>query len=445
MNEQNPYVDFASVNYKGSGEKAKITADVFDKLLAVFCVAMGYLLVYCAIGFNCSAQFFAAFTVLYVAGVYVYMAAKKKRPAIGSIFWAVALTASGVSFGIYDHTSLWWSSIQLLTTFFIGAYFTSSAAGTLIDGKTSSWIVRDICKTLFCVPFINYVKIFSVLKSSSGKKGSVWRMILYILLGAALSIPILWIIIPLLSSADARMSILAANLFDSFFDNLGVYCFRFVLSIPIFMYIFGLIYGTVNKLGTDKTDKSAVYKSREGLRKVPNAAVNTGMIIICIVYALFIGLQVGSFITVISGNTAAGFSYSQYARQGFFDLCKVSAFNLVVLYLANMFSVTKTKENTLLKLLNFVLSFLTLFLIASAMSKMLLYIGGYGLTIRRLITGLFMLWLAVVFLIIIVRQIKTVKLIRPACIIGAAMYTLVCALPIEYIILCFNTQFGYLK
>ena len=46
----------------------------------------------------------------------------------------------------------------------------------------------------------------------------------------------------------------------------------------------------------------------------------------------------------------------------------------------------------------------TLFIIATALAKMLLYIDAYGLTRLRLYTAWFMVLLAVVFLVLIVRQ-----------------------------------------
>lgn len=439
MNEQNPYVDFNSVNYQGTTEKKKITADLYDKLLAAVSVVLGYTLVYCATGGSHGVYFFSAFSVLYAASAYAYIIAKGKRPALGSLFWCAVLIISGVMVSFYSV----WYPIQIVCAFFIGAYFTMSAAGALIDSKTSSWIVRDVCKALFTVPFGNYGSIFSVIRYSSGKKSSLWKKLLYILIGVALSIPVLMVIIPLLSSADAQMSLWFSKLYNTVFDNIGIYLLRFIISIPFSMYIFGLIYGAVNRRNTDRTDKKAVYESRSRLRKIPDIAVYTGLIIVCAVYVMFIGLQGSYLIQVLMGLPGVDFSYSEYARQGFFDLCKVSAFNLIVLYLANMFSVTETKNNRFLKILNAVASFLTLLLISTAMSKMFLYIVEYGLTLKRILTSLFMLWLAIVFIIIAVRQVKTVKLVRPACIAGAVIYTMICILPLEYIIYCYNTAFGY--
>jgi hypothetical protein len=49
-----------------------------------------------------------------------------------------------------------------------------------------------------------------------------------------------------------------------------------------------------------------------------------------------------------------------------------------------------------LKILNSLLAVLTLVLIATAFSKMALYIGAYGLSMRRLLPCVFMIFMAVI-------------------------------------------------
>lgn len=66
---------------------------------------------------------------------------------------------------------------------------------------------------------------------------------------------------------------------------------------------------------------------------------------------------------------------------------------------------------------------LTLFLIATAMAKMLLYIKAYGLTPLRVIPSVFMLFLAMVFLLLSVSQFVQIPVMRVSVWVFAAGFT----------------------
>ena len=92
-------------------------------------------------------------------------------------------------------------------------------------------------------------------------------------------------------------------------------------------------------------------------------------------------------------------SYSSYARRGFFELCFVSLINLAIIICLNLFCKYREdgKRPASLKIITCVLSIFTILLIATAVSKMVMYIKVYGLTPLRVYTTWFMVLLAVVF------------------------------------------------
>jgi hypothetical protein len=71
---------------------------------------------------------------------------------------------------------------------------------------------------------------------------------------------------------------------------------------------------------------------------------------------------------------------------------------------------------------------LTLILIASAFSKMALYIGAYGLSIRRLLPCLFMAFLTVVFGGVIALQKWRFSIVRFSVLAGTLMICALCLL-----------------
>jgi hypothetical protein len=109
-------------------------------------------------------------------------------------------------------------------------------------------------------------------------------------------------------------------------------------------------------------------------------------------------------------------------------LCQIAAINLSLLILANLFCKKPQRENYVLKILNGLLSLLTLLLIATAFSKMALYIGVYGLSIRRLLPCLFMVFLAVVCGGVIVLQKRHFSIVRLSAFTGTLMICALCLL-----------------
>ena len=174
---------------------------------------------------------------------------------------------------------------------------------------------------------------------------------------------------------------------------------------------------------------------------MPNTAVTTAILIVCAIYLLFIGLQGKYLFSAFAGIRPENFTYAEYARRGFFELCQIAALNLVLLLGANLFSRKGKESSAVLRWLNVLLSVLTLLLILTAMSKMVLYIAAFGLTIKRVLTMVFMIWMAVVFTLVIVRQWRTFPMVRISVITGAVLYCMLCVLPVEYMMDSYNQKY----
>ena len=152
----------------------------------------------------------------------------------------------------------------------------------------------------------------------------------------------------------------------------------------------------------------------------------------------FIAVQAKYLFGAFWGALPQGFSYAEYARQGFFELCRVATVNIVILLAANMLSRRQIDENRLLRACNTAVSVLTLLLLATAASKMGLYIFAYGLTVKRVLVSVFLVWLAVVFIFVIVRQHRMLPLVPLAVFTGAVLFTLLCVLPVQQGIMAYN-------
>ncbi|MDD3894799.1 MAG: DUF4173 domain-containing protein, partial [Syntrophomonadaceae bacterium] len=132
--------------------------------------------------------------------------------------------------------------------------------------------------------------------------------------------------------------------------------------------------------------------------------------------------------------------YSEYARSGFFELCSIAAINLTVLTAANLLSQRQYRDSMALKILNSLLAMLTLILIATALSKMVMYIGAYGLSMRRLLPCMFMIFLAVLCGGVVALQKWSFSITRLAVGVGVVMLCLLCLTDPDSIVAGYNAE-----
>lgn len=445
-------------------KRPPVPADGTDFWMAVVYTVIGYSFVYVfsSSGFEWK---FSLFTAGYGAAVLIYLSLKKKKIPTESWFWLAMMLGSGLPYGFYTAMPF----LQVPGTAALAAYWTVSANGCLIDnGRTSQWAAADFWNSVWKIPFGNFACYFHVLsgggeeeegkretdrdcepqekgeaseKSRRNLRQAGVRKIGAVLLGFLLAVPVLIIVLPLLASADDNFRRLLTGFLNSLSENLLSFVMRAVCSVPVTAYLFGMIYGCVYRRRTDRIRQTSVRAAGEGIRIVSDAAVNTALLIISACYILFIVLQGQYLFSAFAGIRPEMYTYSEYARRGFFELCAVAAVNLAVLLTANLFTKTERGRNRGLRTLNLLISVLTLLLIATAMSKMILYISAYGLTIKRIVTMTFMTWMTVVFFLWCMAQKQKIPLIRAAWMSGAGLYVFLCVLPLDRIVSLVNLMF----
>lgn len=114
--------------------------------------------------------------------------------------------------------------------------------------------------------------------------------------------------------------------------------------------------------------------------------------------------------------------------------------NLGVIVLMQTF--TRRKESDAkpfaLRVYTVTISLFTMLIIATAITKMLMYIGEYGMTLMRVYTSWFMLLLAVIFVLIIVLQIRDYEIWRVMFAAFTVMFGLLCFGDFEGMIARYN-------
>lgn len=420
---------------KKTNENGPAESDKDDKIFAWLYLLLGYGFIFTfTSGYLIFGRNLAIYTAAYAAVVMVYIIRKGIRPAGESYFWMLILLAAAIPYAFWTVMP----GLQILAVIFLAAYWTLNMTGGFLEGhKTSQWLAADCINAFIIVPFTNFTCHFKVLKNcfksgntdnkTAGKMGSI-------LLGLIIAVPLMMVILPILSSADADFQKLMASGIWYMEDHFLLTVIRLILSIPVMCYLFGLIYGGIHKRYASCISRETAQSTGKTLRLLPDTAVFTAVSAVCIVYLLFMAIQGRYLFSAFWGTMPQNFTYAEYARRGFFELCGIALLNLCLLVAANMFSQTERRKNKLLTAANIMLAVLTLLLIFTAMSKMMMYISVFGLTVKRILTMAFMVWMTIVYTLVIIWQKREIAMIRISVFSGALIFILLCVIPVQYCI-----------
>ena len=409
----------------------KLPGDRWDHIFAGLYVILGILMWNCLCMEN-FARGLSMFSILYIITVLAYAGLKKFSITGEKIFWTLILLGISLPYGFYSVFDFG----QTLMIFLVAAYWTLVITeGLLWKGQTSSWILLDSWNGLIALPILNFLcQIRLIFQTFSEKREEKkdWRMVL---LGILISIPALLVIIPILAQADTEFRSLVDTILDALGEDFRILIWRGIVGILLGAFMFGTLYGGVYKRHV-KEEECIRFHEESGrvFRFVPDIAVLTFGIIVSAVYVLFIGLQARYLFSAFFGILPEAYTYAQYARQGFFELCVIALLNASFLIAMNGCAKTPRRKNRGLLLENGILGALTLLLLTTAASKLGMYIVAYGFTVKRCISSIFLIWLFLVFILVLIYQKKNIPLVRWSVFAGAVFFTLLCVFPVEQIV-----------
>ncbi|WP_405900260.1 DUF4153 domain-containing protein [Streptomyces sp. NBC_00727] len=147
------------------------------------------------------------------------------------------------------------------------------------------------------------------------------------------------------------------------------------------------------------------------------------LIVLNLLFAVFLAIQ----LTVLLGGydkvmAETDLSYSEYARQGFWQLLWATVLTLGVIALALRWAPRGgARDRTLVRTVLGILCLLTLVVVASALRRMDLYVDAYGLTRLRISVAAVELWLGVVLVLIIAAGVFGSRMLPRAVAASAAI------------------------
>lgn len=329
----------------------------------------------------------------------VFYVKKDRKPNAESIFTAVVCAVLGISVSLYGDSVF--SYLTILLLFALTASLCLNLSGSHAFAVSSAYYLADVFYAMTVSPLVNFVPMTKA--AFSGRKKS--KGIGAALLGIVLAIPVLAVVIVLLSKGDAAFENLTTRFTDTIFSG---YAFvSAVVSLALSVYIFNVMYSSRNRLTVPDPEKTK--KAVAGFRFLSVSVTNGFLGAISAVYVVYLFSQLTYFFGAFGGSIPDGvrMTVAEYSRRGFFEMSAVAAINLLLIFVAVMFSkradgkITKSVKGFLLFLCGF-----TEILILTAMSKMMLYISRYGLTRKRVFVTAAILVLFVTFVCVIIRLFK---------------------------------------
>ena len=397
--------------------------DRTDFFFAIMAFVIGYLFANWVL-FSARGWGVTAFTVLYLLSVTIYLVKKEAfKSKLATWFWMAVTLIAGASFTLWENAGV--NPQRIMFLFCTATYYIIAASGSAIMGKTGNYLIIDGINAVILIPirnFINQYLSFGAIKRDGKRRGRA----LPVILGALVALLLIACLLPMLRRADSGgFGIVVTFIGDLFTVRTDIIVEIFVYLLcagPIAAYIFGLISGAAHKKGTDTIKPEGAKQAVGAVRFLQPATVYIALGAVCVLYLVFMLSQLPYFFSAFTGERPVGWLvYSEYARQGFFELCGITVINLVLILAGNLTCKKRRVDSRMLKVLNIALALITLALIATAFSKMALYIDAYGLTMPRLLPCVFMLFLGAVFIALIALQKWNFSIVRFALVAGAVL------------------------
>lgn len=271
----------------------------------------------------------------------------------------------------------------------------------------------SVLSGVFVRPFSRFGDVFLAL--AGGIKNGVGKKLLTVLLGLIAAAPLAVIVMINLCSADIVFAGRVDNLLDSISDTIFVNIVSVFLGIFVAMYLFGLL----------SASRDAKAIEREPKRFIPAGFTLSLTIPLMICYTAFFAVQLPYYLSAFGGVLPDGYSFSEYAVSGFFELIRVAVINGAVCLVITVFADSKAVRRAVVT----VLGVMTLILLSTAASKLYLYIDAYSLTRKRVYAGIALIFIAVFFIILILKQyINSIRL-TAASLILCALFSVTMTFP----------------
>lgn len=382
-----------------------------------------------------------------ISCLYFFRAMRHKLTLSLNFSWLLLIPIILLSLTFVLYTNPVFRTLNMLIVPFLAAVQMTLATKNHSHKWFQIGFVGDVFSHLAPQALKNQKVIVSLLSRLFGSRVSQHKLkaAFKVLIGLLASVPLLFLVIFLLSSADQIFDQTLQEL-PRFFErlNLGELVFRGLLVVIVAAYIFGYTWGMLFP-ASKETDITADPETRDASTLDP-VIMATLLSVINIVYILFVVIQFSYFFGGVESRLPEGITYAEYARKGFAELVVVTVINMSLLLSVMHF--VKKQAGVMYPLIRALLSVLvgcTLVMLCSAYFRLSLYEEAYGFTYTRILVHAFMLYLLVLLLLAFYRIWRgRASLLKQYIIVSIAAYTIINYIGIDALIAKNNIQRYYL-
>lgn len=367
---------------------------------------------------------FTVSTLILFSVMTVYFTSKKTRLSLFPLFCGLLNCGLSVCFVVTSNSGIRFFSVICMAAL-SAVWFVSLVK---VPEKESDFaLISNIVVPIAKGTTVNLPKTVAAIFSSRTKKNKYFGKIL---LGIVLAFPVLVVVVPLLMLSDAAFTGLVNKLLGNCLLNI------FKISVGLLIAVFLISYCFTLKKNELPKAKAA------GFGCIDNTIAVSFLSVLSICYFTYLFSQLAYFFSAFKGILPQDYTFTMasYARRGFFEMGIIAVINFIIIFMVLLLSKKKNGKIcvTSRALCTFV-GFFTLVIIATALSKMFLYIKNYGMTELRITTSAFMIFLAIVFISIMLRVFITrMRVLKVAFVTAACVLVVLGTVNVNNVIASYN-------
>ena len=311
----------------------------------------------------------------------------KRKATWESIVWLGCLWISLIGFLIGRNQV--WGNAAIGFLHLYAVYWLLVRSGQLMEGESGAFVPVDLFNGLIIFPFRRFFLrlriLWSLVNDKMKNKGST-AVKIGIFIVFVISVALFYLASTLLSAADPFFDHLFGNFIRLFqIKNFGEILLRFLISLPVGAYLYGLVLGIQREEPAQLQEQSTfILKILKTFRKVPVKIWLAFLAAFSLLYLSFFLIQGSYLFGAFTHRLPENFTVAQYARQGFFEICGILALNFTLLFVVVLSSDTDIRKQKALRLMSTILLSESILFSITALSKLFLYISNFGLTPLRL-------------------------------------------------------------
>lgn len=265
----------------------------------------------------------------------------------------------------------------------------------------------------------------SFIPKENGNKSNKTKKLKEVAIGIAVALPLCVIAIVLLVLSDDAFS----SLLNKFLLNVEL-SFNFASVVPsllmsaiLFPFVASFSFSIKNSKNKNKDENL-----KNKMQKVAPTVVKTIMVLLLAIYFVYLFSQLAYFFSAFKNILPENyrFTYSEYARKGFFETTVLAILNISVMAFSLIFTTRNGKKvDKTVKILSCIMCGFTALFVVTSISKIAMYVNRYGLTERRFAAAVFDLMLILCIVLFVVHlfapKVPYAKILIVSCMLVVSL------------------------